>query len=158
MRCVVANSNKSRVVNSRLSFRHVRNPAFPLPLVVSDMPLDIDLPHSLHGALDPTTGIFYRAAEHPRIRTAQACNKCRVRKAKCSGERPICERCRIHGLVCQYPIEERTRRWSRATTGGGPSSRIAHAVHSENDQRIQGMPLLPRCSPCSVILSHEKIT
>ncbi|KAF8436197.1 hypothetical protein L210DRAFT_2473461 [Boletus edulis BED1] len=138
--------------------RHVRNPAFPLPLVVSDMPLDIDLPHSLHGALDPTTGIFYRAAEHPRIRTAQACNKCRVRKAKCSGERPICERCRIHGLVCQYPIEERTRRWSRATTGGGPSSRIAHAVHSENDQRIQGMPLLPRCSPCSVILSHEKIT
>ncbi|KAF8132788.1 hypothetical protein EV363DRAFT_1326393, partial [Boletus edulis] len=115
MWCVVANSNKSRVVNSRLSFRHIRNPAFLLPLVVSDTPLDIDLPHSLHG-------IFYRAAEHPRIRTAQACNKCRVRKAKgrCSGERPICERCRIRGLVCQYPIEERTRR-------GGPPSRIAHA-------------------------------
>ncbi|KAF8132793.1 hypothetical protein EV363DRAFT_1326419, partial [Boletus edulis] len=85
--------------------RHVRNPVLPLPLVVSDMPLD---------------AFFYRAAEHPRIRTAQACNKCRVRKAKCSGERPICERCRIRGLVCQYPIEERTCR-------GGPSSRIAHA-------------------------------
>ncbi|KAF8123910.1 hypothetical protein EV363DRAFT_1419829 [Boletus edulis] len=38
--------------------RHVRNPVFPLPLVVSDMPLDIDLPHSLHGTLDPTTGNF----------------------------------------------------------------------------------------------------
>ncbi|KAF8431885.1 hypothetical protein L210DRAFT_2874490 [Boletus edulis BED1] len=96
--------------------RHVRNPAFPLPLVVSDMPLDVDPRSALHGRLDPTTGIFYRAAEHPRIRTAQACNKCRVRKAKCSGERPICERCRIRG--------------------------IGHAVHSKNDQRIQGMCLM----------------
>ncbi|KAF8417537.1 hypothetical protein L210DRAFT_2473261 [Boletus edulis BED1] len=80
------------------------------------MPLDVDPRSALHGRLDPTTGIFYRAAEHPRIRTAQACNKCRVRKAKCSGERPICERCRIRG--------------------------IGHAVHSKNDQRIQGMCLM----------------
>ncbi|KAF8123887.1 hypothetical protein EV363DRAFT_1355009 [Boletus edulis] len=137
---------------------HVRNPVFPLPLVVSDMPLDVDPRSALHGRLDPTTGIFCRAAEHPRIRTAQACNKCRVRKAKCSGERPICERCRIRGLVCQYPIEERTRR-------GGPSSRIGHAVHSKNDQRIQGMCLMHpsstevrSCSTRSVILSHKKIT
>ncbi|KAF8132761.1 hypothetical protein EV363DRAFT_1326264 [Boletus edulis] len=63
-----------------------------------------------------------------------ACNKCRVRKAKCSCERPMCERCRIRGLVCQYPIEGRAHR-------GGPSSRIGHAVHSKNDQRIQGMCL-----------------
>ncbi|KAF8417543.1 hypothetical protein L210DRAFT_3580774, partial [Boletus edulis BED1] len=97
---------RTSLVNSRLSFRYVRNPVFPLPLVVSDMALDIDLPHSLH--------------EHPRIRTAQACNKCRVRKAKCSCERPMCERCRIRGLVCQYPIEGRAHR-------GGPSSRIGHA-------------------------------
>ncbi|KAF8123881.1 hypothetical protein EV363DRAFT_1354982 [Boletus edulis] len=99
---------------------------FSSPLVVSDMPLDIDPRSALHGRLDPTTGIFYRAVKHPRIRTVQACNKCRVRKAKCSGERPMCERCRIR--------EERTRR-------GGPSSRIGHAVHSKNDQRIQGMRL-----------------
>ncbi|KAF8123920.1 hypothetical protein EV363DRAFT_1355119, partial [Boletus edulis] len=129
--------------------RHVRNPVFSLPLVMSDMPLDIDLPHSLHGALDPTTGIFYRAAEHPRMRTAQACNKCRVRKAK--------------QRASHVRIEERTRRWSRATTGGGPSSRIAHAVHSENDQHIQGIlclrhASLPRCLTCSVILSHKKLS
>lgn len=36
----------------------------------------------LAGALDPTTGIFYRPPDHPRLRTAQACEKCRTRKAK----------------------------------------------------------------------------
>lgn len=37
---------------------------------------------TLSGSLDPSTGIFYRAPEHPRLRTAQACDKCRTRKAK----------------------------------------------------------------------------
>ncbi|KAJ7653071.1 hypothetical protein DFH06DRAFT_525306 [Mycena polygramma] len=37
---------------------------------------------TLAGSLDPTTGIFYRTPEHPRLRTAQACEKCRSRKAK----------------------------------------------------------------------------
>ncbi|KAJ7653060.1 hypothetical protein DFH06DRAFT_1204600 [Mycena polygramma] len=37
---------------------------------------------TLAGSLDPATGIFYRSPEHPRLRTAQACEKCRSRKAK----------------------------------------------------------------------------
>jgi hypothetical protein len=37
---------------------------------------------SLAGSLDTQTGIFYRTPEHPRLRTAQACEKCRTRKAK----------------------------------------------------------------------------
>jgi len=37
---------------------------------------------TLAGSLDPSTGIFYRTPEHPRLRTAQACEKCRTRKAK----------------------------------------------------------------------------
>ena len=37
---------------------------------------------SLAGSLDPTTGVFYRTPDHPRLRTAQACEKCRTRKAK----------------------------------------------------------------------------
>ncbi|KAJ7763146.1 hypothetical protein DFH07DRAFT_812885 [Mycena maculata] len=37
---------------------------------------------TLAGSLDPSTGIFYRAPEHPRLRTANACKKCRTRKAK----------------------------------------------------------------------------
>lgn len=37
---------------------------------------------SMSGSLDPTTGIYQMAPEHPRVRTAQACEKCRGRKAK----------------------------------------------------------------------------
>ncbi|TRM59261.1 hypothetical protein BD626DRAFT_508752 [Schizophyllum amplum] len=37
-----------------------------------------------------------------RQRTAQACEKCRERKAKCSGGRPVCERCAKRGLICHY--------------------------------------------------------
>ncbi|KAJ3574585.1 hypothetical protein NP233_g1674 [Leucocoprinus birnbaumii] len=64
---------------------------------------------SLAGSLDPTTGIFYRTPEHPRLRTAQACEKCRTRKAKCSGEHPSCKRCINRGLVCEYAKEGRVR-------------------------------------------------
>ncbi|KAI9070002.1 hypothetical protein FKP32DRAFT_1558602 [Trametes sanguinea] len=37
---------------------------------------------TLSGSLDPATGVFQRSVEHPRLRTAQACEKCRIRKAK----------------------------------------------------------------------------
>lgn len=39
-------------------------------------------PWMMSGSLDPSTGIYQIAPEHPRIRTAQACEKCRGRKAK----------------------------------------------------------------------------
>ncbi|KDR73193.1 hypothetical protein GALMADRAFT_158320 [Galerina marginata CBS 339.88] len=64
---------------------------------------------TLAGSLDPATGIFYRTPEHPRLRTAQACEKCRTRKAKCSGEHPSCKRCITRGLVCEYAKEGRVR-------------------------------------------------
>jgi hypothetical protein len=44
-------------------------------------------PRSLWGGagyLNPVTGDYSRASDHPRIRTAQACEKCRTRKAKVS--------------------------------------------------------------------------
>lgn len=37
---------------------------------------------SVSGSLNPTTGAFQRAPDGPRLRTAQACEKCRIRKAK----------------------------------------------------------------------------
>ena len=33
-------------------------------------------------SVDPSTGLVFRTPEHPRLRTAQACQKCRLRKAK----------------------------------------------------------------------------
>ncbi|KZT00900.1 uncharacterized protein LAESUDRAFT_764217 [Laetiporus sulphureus 93-53] len=64
---------------------------------------------SVTGSLDPATGVYQRVPEHPRMRTAQACEKCRVRKAKCSGEHPTCARCRMRGLVCEYAPERKMR-------------------------------------------------
>lgn len=56
-------------------------PAFPP--VVEKKPIAIGQPHgTLPGSLDPSAGIFYKTADHPRLRTARACEKCRIRKAK----------------------------------------------------------------------------
>ncbi|KAG6852958.1 hypothetical protein C0991_007908 [Blastosporella zonata] len=92
----------------------------PWPSYPTQQPLPQSTPHpythdhltsrlSLAGSLDPATGIFYRSPEHPRLRTAQACEKCRTRKAKCSGEHPTCKRCSTRGLVCEYAKEGRVR-------------------------------------------------
>ncbi|TDL21988.1 hypothetical protein BD410DRAFT_803810 [Rickenella mellea] len=40
-------------------------------------------------------------------RTGQACEKCRERKAKCSGARPSCARCIARGHVCEYTTESK---------------------------------------------------
>ncbi|KZV96174.1 hypothetical protein EXIGLDRAFT_705969 [Exidia glandulosa HHB12029] len=44
-----------------------------------------------------------------RQRTNQACEKCRDRKTKCTGERPTCHRCAMRGLQCEYASEHRVR-------------------------------------------------
>ncbi len=47
---------------------------------------------AMSGSLDPATGVYQTAPEHPRVRTAQACDKCRGRKAKvCSVDLPHLE-------------------------------------------------------------------
>ncbi|KDQ51348.1 hypothetical protein JAAARDRAFT_62562 [Jaapia argillacea MUCL 33604] len=76
------------------------------PHVHSGVPLE---QWSMAGSLDPSTGVFYRTTEHPRLRTAQACEKCRARKAKCSGDHPSCQRCINRGLICEYAPERRMR-------------------------------------------------
>ncbi|KAJ7240379.1 hypothetical protein B0H12DRAFT_1326426 [Mycena haematopus] len=55
-------------------------PAWLEPRLLDELPPQPRM--TLAGNLDPTTGIFYRAPEHPRLRTVQACEKCRARKAK----------------------------------------------------------------------------
>ncbi|KAG1821075.1 uncharacterized protein BJ212DRAFT_978017 [Suillus subaureus] len=52
-------------------------------------------------------------APHPRV--AHACDYCRRRKTKCSGEQPVCTSCKKRGKVCQWtPLkttkERRTRK------------------------------------------------
>ncbi|KAI9452339.1 hypothetical protein F5148DRAFT_512415 [Russula earlei] len=102
------------------------------------------------GSLDPITGVFSRAADHPRIRTAQACEKCRARKAKCSGEHPTCQRCLARELPCVYATERRMR---------GPNKpkppppllpdgyQPAAADGQKTRKRASTMPSVPRRGP-----------
>lgn len=118
--------------------------SYPAIALSDIVPLETDLPRCvLCGSLDPTTSIFYRAPEHSRIRTTQACDKCRARKAKVryvhpslplqcrtyrcihsffsvhffssAVDHPVCERCHIRGLIRRYASQRRTRQWTRAT-------------------------------------------
>jgi hypothetical protein len=72
---------------------------------------------TLAGNLDPATGIFYRAPEHPRLRAAQARDKGGARKGfvvarrliricgtQCSGDHLSCARCLA---PCAYAKEGR---------------------------------------------------
>ncbi|KAI6121247.1 hypothetical protein F5141DRAFT_1088908 [Pisolithus sp. B1] len=104
--------------NTVLSSTCHHSPISPSPLshlahsalAISNSTPDTGVPRrAVAGSLDPSTGIFYRTPEPPRLRTAQACEKCRVRKAKCSGEHPACQRCLLRGLACIYAPEGRIR-------------------------------------------------
>ncbi|KAJ7347900.1 hypothetical protein DFH08DRAFT_1001225 [Mycena albidolilacea] len=108
---------------------------FPSWLSPFDAPPPRDDPPApritLAGSLDPTTGIFYRTPEHPRLRTAQACEKCRARKAKCSGDHPSCARCLARGLPCEYAKEGRTRGPNKPKLrAGSTASTGSHSSHS----------------------------
>ncbi|THU80860.1 hypothetical protein K435DRAFT_873932 [Dendrothele bispora CBS 962.96] len=85
---------------------HPRSQSQQLPFSAE---VDVGQSVPLAGSLNPSTGIFIYSPEHFRLRTAQACEKCRTRKVKCSGDHPSCERCLTRGLICQYAKDGRVR-------------------------------------------------
>ncbi|EXJ88276.1 hypothetical protein A1O1_05206 [Capronia coronata CBS 617.96] len=52
-----------------------------------------------------------------RPRVSRACERCRVKKAKCDGEKP-CKRCNLDKAVCSYKVRRRTE-------SGGSNQRYA---------------------------------
>ncbi|KDQ53661.1 hypothetical protein JAAARDRAFT_38976 [Jaapia argillacea MUCL 33604] len=76
-------------------------------------------------------------------RTTQACEKCRERKAKCSGARPSCARCQARGHVCTYLAEPSkrvrgpslSRRRRRDTISALPTN-----SHSPSDNEFDNTP------------------
>ncbi|KAG7440329.1 uncharacterized protein BT62DRAFT_629245 [Guyanagaster necrorhizus] len=115
---------------------------------------------SFAGSLDPSTGIFYRTPEHPRLRTAQACEKCRTRKAKCSGEHPSCKRCLTRGLICRYAPEGRVRgpnkpkKPATSSEGASPSS----SQNQSSRQRRPGSSGSPSTSHATTASSPAQST
>ncbi|CDO77122.1 hypothetical protein BN946_scf184606.g4 [Trametes cinnabarina] len=78
-------------------------------LIPYDVPWGPDYYHYKPGTLPGPDGacIFLRSPTPLRNkRTQRACNKCRQRKAKCSGGRPTCNRCLARGYVCEYDDED----------------------------------------------------
>ncbi|KAJ7074046.1 hypothetical protein C8F01DRAFT_6552 [Mycena amicta] len=57
-----------------------------------------------------------------RQRTMQACDKCRDRKTKCSGDHPVCKRCTARGLICHYSERDRIRGPAKARLRNAMSS------------------------------------
>ncbi|KAI0032834.1 hypothetical protein K488DRAFT_85508 [Vararia minispora EC-137] len=55
-------------------------------------------------------------------RTGQACENCRGRKTKCSGTRPVCERCATRGLPCRYPESKAQARRREAAVNDAPAA------------------------------------
>ncbi|TFY76382.1 hypothetical protein EWM64_g7633 [Hericium alpestre] len=53
-----------------------------------------------------TTATRNSTSATSRQRTFQACDKCRDRKTKCSGAKPVCERCVARGLICHYTVSK----------------------------------------------------
>lgn len=153
-------------------FKNPPNPASPFHLYgqyrTQPTPLDAfagdrNVPRlTFAGNLDPSTGIFYRTPEHPRLRTAQACEKCRTRKAKvgpqpsslanlltfqqCSGEHPSCKRCTNRGLVCEYAKEGRVR---------GPNKPKIRPVTSKEELARTSTDTTSRNSPSSDTTTND---
>lgn len=46
-------------------------------------------------------------------RVPRACESCRQRKTKCSGDTPVCRQCRELRVICHYPVgwREKMKRW-----------------------------------------------
>ena len=49
------------------------------------------------------------AATGDKHRVTHACEPCRHRKTKCSGDHPVCRHCQDHRLVCLYEDGKRDR-------------------------------------------------
>lgn len=57
-------------------------------------------------------------------RVPRACESCRQRKSKCSGDTPVCRQCGELGMACQYPVgwRDKMNKWA--------SSQILNALGS----------------------------
>jgi hypothetical protein len=83
----------------------------PSPNVTSTTTLDLSMfPTALQAQLAQYT---VDLQDYKSARTSLACNHCRLRKIKCSGDRPVCSACRKSGAgreTCQYPQGHAKRR------------------------------------------------
>ncbi|KAG1738379.1 uncharacterized protein EDB91DRAFT_1337047 [Suillus paluster] len=72
----------------------------------------VDHPIAFEESPSQFTAVIRTKPPHPRV--AHACDHCRRRKIKCSGEQPVCDSCEKKGRACQWtPLKTTKERRSR---------------------------------------------
>ncbi|KAL8892732.1 MAG: hypothetical protein Q9192_005576 [Flavoplaca navasiana] len=106
-------------------------PAHPVPPLQRPVPYNPSSEASQESSLLPSRGTPQRAAKMPiprlkrnnddpgaagsnnaesnKHRVTHACEPCRQRKTKCSGERPVCKHCEDFNILCIYEDGKRDR-------------------------------------------------
>ncbi|THV07786.1 hypothetical protein K435DRAFT_959280 [Dendrothele bispora CBS 962.96] len=87
----------------------------------------------------------------PRTRTALACDKCRERKTKCSGEHPACQRCKARGLICVYGSRDSKGRYQSTF-----AVTKSHSTSSLHTAAAAGANMIQASSSVSNSRSAEK--
>jgi hypothetical protein len=66
------------------------------------------------------------AAPRYSRRVPRACETCRARKTKCSGDTPICRQCKELRVTCRYPVSWRERTKGYVVVRRGPSCCVGY--------------------------------
>ncbi|KAG8719748.1 hypothetical protein FRC08_002108 [Ceratobasidium sp. 394] len=89
-----------------------------------------------------------RAARPPgapgtgKVRIFQACERCRERKAKCDGARPVCSHCAARDLNCEWAGKRRMRGPAKGITPRRSRTESAFAANPSVDMN-SAMPPIP---------------
>lgn len=83
-------------------------PVHPSSSTLQPRPPKVPIPR-LHQESDAASVASLTQQGSERSRVGHACEPCRSRKTKCSGERPTCGHCREHALLCVYGDGKRDR-------------------------------------------------
>ncbi|KAK6508508.1 hypothetical protein TWF506_010596 [Arthrobotrys conoides] len=77
----------------------------PNPRKRRRLPNLVPAPDPVPGQIEPLQRP-HAEIKYKRHQAAKACNACRQAKAKCSENKPECQRCQAKGQECQYAIED----------------------------------------------------
>ncbi|KAI0078117.1 hypothetical protein K474DRAFT_958284 [Panus rudis PR-1116 ss-1] len=84
----------------------------------------------------------------PRIRVQQACEKCRRRKVKCSGDRPTCVRCTKKGVYCEWAPERSMKGPDRGRMMQRSQTSLHYAPAEPDYTTYQDLPYLGATYSC----------
>ena len=74
----------------------------------------------------------------PRRRVRQACLSCHSKKARCSGQVPKCDRCRVQGIECVYRPGKRSLGTAGYASNGQAAADAAGILDSANPRSPDG--------------------